>query len=167
MNYQSFLRPFVERKAEPHTITADDACAALMDAFAEQEPWAIAVVHESVRARCLRNIKEQRQAPHKATFIDTKGRARAVNTALSRPIRDEDSGDVVAHQLVIEWDMDAAQLNAVLAHLSQSAVELRGRIQVARALLDALARHPKCKTAREAWTADGKALDSIDLRAAA
>lgn len=167
MTYQSFLRPYVERKAEPHTLTADDAAPALMAAFAEGKPWAIAAVQEAARAKCLRDIKEQRRAPHRATFIDSKGRARTVHTAVSQPVRDEDSGDIIAHQLVIEWDMDAAQLNAVMARLSSAAVELRGRIQVARALLDAMGRHPEAKTAREAWAADGRALNEIDLRAAA
>lgn len=165
MNYQSFLRPFVERQSEPHTLTADEACDALLRAAADGQGWAKTVIAESVRARCLRNIKEQRQAPHRASFIDARGRKRTVNTAVSLPVRDDGSGDVIAHQLVIEWDMDAEQLNGVMARLSQAALEVRGRVQVARALLDALARHPECATARDAWAADGRSVDEIDLSA--
>ncbi len=167
MTYQSFLRPFVERQAEPHTLTADEARDALLTAAADGEEWAATVVSEAVRARCLRNIKEQRQAPHRAAFTDARGRKRTVNTAVSLPVRDEASGDVIAHQLVIEWDMGAEQLNAVMARLSQAALEVRGRVQVARALLDSIGRHPKAKTAREAWLADGRSIDEIDLSAGA
>lgn len=166
MTYQSFLRPYVERQAEPHTLTAEQAADALMKAFSDEQPWAVAVVREAVRARCLRNIKEQRQAPHRAEFVDSKGRRRSVNTAVSLPVRDVGTGDVVAHQLVIEWDMDAARLNDVLVRLSRDAREVRGRIQVAQALLAALSRHPECKTARQAWIADGRSINEINLSTA-
>lgn len=164
MTYDEFISEFVDR-SEPHTITATEATAALLDLADAHDPWAVSKVAELVRSQLVGDIKKRRKAPHQATYTDSGGRKRRINTMISQPVVDRESGDVVAFQGVLEWDMDAAQLNAYLAKLQRDSREVRDRIEAVRALLDAMQRHPECPTAREAWLADGRSLTEIDLSA--
>lgn len=159
-----FLRQFVDRN-EPHTISASEAAATLLDLALAGELWARDRLYLLARAALTKEIKEQRQSASIVQFTDGAGRKRRMKTAHSRPLVNEDTGEVESFQLVLAWDMDAAALNALLAELQRSSREVRERIAAVRALLDALARHPECATAREAWAADGRSVDEIDLSA--
>lgn len=164
MSYDEFFADHVNR-SEPHTVTATEAASALLSLALAGEIWAQQALFEKARAALTKDIKEARQAASVITYTDAVGKKRRMKTAVSVPVRDDDSGDVEAFQLVLVWDMDAAALNALLADLQRQSREVRERITAVRALLDALARHPECATAREAWLADGRSVDEIDLSA--
>lgn len=164
MSYDQFISEFVDR-AEPHTVSADDAAASLLDLALAGEGWALQHVYADLRAMELKNIKQRRQAASVVTFTDGSGRKRRMNTAVSRPQFDRATGELKSWQLVLAWDMDAAALNAHLLILQRESLEVRDRINAVRALLDALARHPECATARDAWAADGRTVAEIDLSA--
>ncbi len=129
------------------------------------EVWALSRLTDLARASLLKDIKERRQASSVVLFTDGAGRKRRMKTAHSRPQRDEATGEVTSWQLVLAWDMDAEALNALLLDLQRSHREAGQRVAAVRELLDVLARHPECATAREAWLADGRRLDEIDLSA--
>jgi transcription elongation GreA/GreB family factor len=164
MSYEDFLGDYVDRD-EPHTVSATDAARQLLDLAVAGELWARQRVFELTRAALIKEIKERRQAASEITFTDGAGRKRRMKTAHSRPMVNRESGEVESYQLVLAWDMDAEALNALLLDLQRSSREVRERIAAVRALIDALARHPECTTAREAWTADGRSTDEIDLSA--
>ena len=165
MTYPEFFAEFVERD-EPHTVSATEAAAALLDLALAGEPWARSALFDKARASLVKEVKEARQAASTITFTDAVGQKRRLKTAVSRPHRDPLTGDV-AVQLDLLWDMDQAGLFDLLADLQRSSREVRQRVAAVRALLDALERHPECTTAREAWVADGRSVDEIDLSAGA
>lgn len=165
MSYDEFLSDYVTRRGEPHTVTATDAAAALLDLALAGEMWARDRLFTLTRAALVGEIKERRQADSVVMFTDGSGRKRRMKTAISRPQVDRDSGEVESYQLVLAWDMDAAALNDLLRDLQRNSRELRERIAAVRALLDALDRHPECSTARDAWLAAGRSVDEIDLSA--
>lgn len=164
MSYEAFIRDYIDR-SEPHTDTATDAARDLLAEARAGEPWALTKLFDLARASLVREIKERRAAAHVITYIDGNGKKRRMNAAVSQPVYDEKSGEVAHYNLVIEWDMDARQLNRLMAQLQNAATEVAERRSAVRALLDALAAHPECATARDAWLAEGRSLDEIDLSA--
>lgn len=163
MSYPDFYAEYVARD-EPHTVSATEAAAALLDLALAGETWARSALFEKARAALVKEIKESRQAASTITFTDAGGHKRRLKTAVSRPHHDPITGDV-AVQLDLLWDMDETGLFDLLADLQRSSREVRQRVAAVRALLDALAKHPECTTAREAWTAEGRSFDEIDLSA--
>lgn len=164
MSYDDFLAQHVARD-EPHTLTATEAAASLLDLALAGEVWARDKMFDLARAALIKEIKERRQAASIVVYTDGAGRKRRMKTAVSRPQVNRETGEVESYQLVLAWDMDAEALNAVLLDLQRSSREVRERINAVRALLDALERHPRCRTARDAWLADGRSVDEIDLSA--
>ncbi len=162
--YDEFIGDYVIRD-EPHTVSATEASSALLSLALAGETWAQDRLYELARAALVKDIKDRRQAASVITFTDGAGRKRRMKTAVSRPQVDQESGESAGWQLVLAWDMTAEELNALLLDLQRSSREVRERITAVRALLDALAAHPECATAREAWQAEGRSLDEIDLSA--
>ena len=165
-DWRNLLTEYAGRcQVEPHTDVATDMAQALLDLYAAREPIGTTKVFEATRALCIEALKDFIAEPSKVTVITRSGRAYKKRTAVSRATLDRETGELVGYQMVIEWDMTSVELNALLADLTRNASELRVRISVVRALLDALDRHPECRTAREAWIADGRSTEQIDLSA--
>jgi hypothetical protein len=159
-----WLRPYTERAAEPHALSARDAAEHLLAQHTAGEPWAQEVLLSHLTDSLTRRIKAARQAGHVTTLIRGKRRAR-VKTMPSRPHVDQQTGEQLGWSLADLWDLDATGLRAVLAAQTSEQQGVIDRITVTRRLLDALARHPECTTAREAWLAEGRSHDEIDLSA--
>lgn len=164
MNVTAWLRPYVERQAEPHALSAEDAARDLLALALAGDEDAAAAVEARLRDSLTREIKTQRQNGHVTTLV-AGGRRSQVKTMPSKPLVSPDTGEQLGWSLTDLWDMTADDLAALLQRQLRERQSVSDRIAVTRRLLDALARHPDCATARQAWVADGRSLDEIDLSA--
>lgn len=166
MNLTLWLRPYVERPAEPHALSAEDAAHDLLALALTGEEGAAEAVRSRLRDALTREIKAQRQSGHVTTLVAGKRRTR-IKTMPSKPLVSVDTGEQMGWSLTDLWDMTNDELAALLQRQLRERVSVGDRITVTRRLLDALLRHPKAKTARDAWAADGRSIDEVNLSAGA
>lgn len=166
MNLTAWLRPYVQRPAEPHALTADDAAADLLDLALSGDTDAAAVCRGVLRDSLTRLIKSQRQAGHVTTLVAGARRSR-VKTMPSQPVVDDSTGEQLGWSLTDLWDMTHPQVQAQLYRWQRERQQVSDRIAVYRAVDRCMTAHPECATAREAWLADGRSTDKIDLSAGA
>lgn len=101
------------------------------------------------------------------TYIRADGRRVRKTVAYSRPMRSQVSGEIVGRQMQAWWGMSRAAILDLRREVVEQSVRLSDVIAALDALLSAMDRHPECATAREAWEADGRNVDEIDLGAVA
>jgi hypothetical protein len=101
------------------------------------------------------------------TYIRKDGRRVRRTVGYSRPMRAPDSGEIVARQMQAWWGMSRIAIVELRAEMFEQADRLADIITVLGQLIEAMDRHPDCATAADAWIADGRSLDEIQLDVAA
>jgi hypothetical protein len=97
------------------------------------------------------------------TFIRADGRRTRKTVAYSRPRRSAESGEIVGRQMQAWWGMARPAVEALRHELSAQGDRIADSVAGLDRVLAAMDRHPECATAREAWEADGRSVDEIDL----
>ena len=160
MSVTTWLRRYVDRKAEPHSESATDAAFDLLERAESGEQWAREATLIRLRDALTREIKTARQSGYTTTLV--KGERRAtVKTMPSQASVDPTTGEQLSWQLTELWDMNEAQLSELLAAQIRERRSADDRVTVTRKVLAVLKAHPDCATARCAWLADGRSLDEV------
>lgn len=166
IDFQNIKTGFVERMSEEsHTLLAGEFADVVLDAYAADEVWADSIVRTALHNYCRERLNEAHKQLHGVRAVMSSGRVRMVTASTIKRVRDEASGDIVGLQRAALWDFTRPELESELRELLSGRQELNDRIEVRRELLAAMDRHPECSTVREAWLADGRSLDEIDLSA--
>lgn len=136
-------------------------------AEAEDEDWAADTLTRwaisGADADYTRVFKDQ----NTVTYIRKDGTRMRKTVGYSRPMRSADSGEIIGRQLQAWWGMSRTAVAALVADQIEQSERLSDSIAALLQVLGAMDRHPECITAAEAWEADGRTLDEIELDVAA
>lgn len=156
--------------ADPDRLTdeiAADLVAFVQAAHAAGEYWAAQTMQRWEVEGATRDYNRAHKAVHAVTYIRRDGTRVRKTTSYSRPVRAAESGEIVAMQMQTWWGWSRAEVAEQYAEIGLQTARIGEVRSALRQLLDVMDQHPECDTAREAWLADGRALDEIDLSAAA
>lgn len=163
IQWKNFLTAGIDRlDHEPHTVIASDMADKLMRRL--DEPWVLGIVRTALHEYCRQALNEAHKTTHSVTAITGSGRRRRITSSVSKKKRDPGTGDVVARERTLVWNYRLAEIEAYCDELIRIGTEHRERQQAWLAVRDAVRLHPEM-TAAEAWTAEGRSLDEIDLTA--
>jgi hypothetical protein len=128
------------------------------------ESWAIAALERWDREGAEKDYEKAHTALNATIYITRDGRRKRKTTSYSLPKRDVATGEVTYEQKTL-WDYERPQLKGKRAELAAQ----RGHLDDAVAIFDRIDavwdRHPECRTARQAWEADGHSVSEVDLSA--
>lgn len=136
-------------------------------AHADGEQWASEVLMRWERNGADEDYGGAHKNLNTTTYIRADGRRVRKTVSYSRPVRSAVSGEIVGQQLQAWWHYSRAQLVELRRDMATQERQLADVVQAIGQLIDAMDRHPECETAREAWEADGRSVDEIDLGGAA
>jgi hypothetical protein len=163
IDWKNLLSAGIDRlDSEPHTDIASDMADRIMDRL--DEPWAQAVARAALHEHCRAALNRAHKAAHSVQAVTRSGRVRPITSSVSRKVRASDSGDIVGRQRTLVWNYRLAEIEAYCDELVRVGAEHRERMQAWFRVRDAVRRHPDL-TAAQAWVADGRSLDEIDLSA--
>jgi len=161
--WQNLLSRYIDQmEDQPHTDLARQMADELLDS---DDPWARSKVEQAVTSLCIKALNDAHKDLHSVTVTLRNGRKRKVTSSSVRQVRNSRSGDIVGLQRADWWAYDLAGIEAELVTVMNETAESREREQVLRAVRDVMRAHPDCTTAREAWAAEGRSVDEIDLSA--
>lgn len=135
----------------------------VLNAHAAGEPWAVEVLTRWDSEGADRDYSDAHKALNSITYIRADGRKVRKTTSYSRPTRSPESGEIVGQQMQAWWDMDRNELVALRSDMESQSDRLTDVVKAISRLIDALDRHPEISTAKEAWLAEGRSLEEIDL----
>lgn len=136
-------------------------------AYAAGEPWALETLSRWERDSADRDYTSAYKSLNSVTYITRDGTRRRKTTGYSRPIRSENSGEIIGREMTMWWDYSRAQLIDLRSERAIDAERLADITHAIDLLIGAMDAHPECATAREAWEAEGHAVTEIDLGEAA
>lgn len=131
-------------------------------ADAAGEPWAYEVIDRWSRVGAQGDYNKAFKACNSVTVYTARGKKRKT-TAYSRPKRSPESGEIVGYQMQTWWGMGRMEIAELERDLAIQVDQVADSLEQVRALAAAMDRHPDCATAADAWVADGRSLDEIDL----
>jgi hypothetical protein len=127
------------------------------------EPWAADVLARWETAGADADYTKVFKDLNTVTYIRADGRRVRKTVAYSRPMRSQASGEIVGRQMQAWWGMSRSAILDLRREVAELSIRLSDVIAALDALIDAMTRHPEFATAREAWEADGRSVDEIDL----
>lgn len=130
------------------------------------EPWALDVIERWEREGAERDYEAAHTALNTTTYIRHDGKRVKKTTSYSTPVRASDSGEVAYVQQSF-WDYERAPFVGKRNEMAAQGARIEDVVAAMDLVLAAWDRHPDALTAREAWTADGRSIDEIDLNEAA
>jgi hypothetical protein len=151
--------------ARPKSDIREQIVHRVLVALDAGEQWAVEVVERWQREGAEADYERAHRALNTTTYIRRDGRRVRKTVSYSQPKRAVDTGSVVEYRQMSFWDYSLAELLDKHGEI----VAQGGRLaEIAAALglvIAAMRRHPGCRTARDAWLADGHDLGEIDLSA--
>jgi hypothetical protein len=132
-------------------------------ADAAEEPWAADVLTRWIVAGAGDDYSKVFKDQNHVTYIRADGTRTKRTVGYSRPQRSKETGAVVGWQMQAWWFMSRAAIEELRLELLGQGVRLADVVAALDLILSAMDRHPKAKTACEAWLADGHSVDEIDL----
>lgn len=155
-----------EQSIPKHKLT-EQIVANVQAAHARGEQWALDVVARWDLAGADDDYTKAFKEMNTVTFIRADGRRQRKTVAYSRPMRSKEDGMIVGRQMQAWWGMSRTAIAELRAELADADERTRDIIAMLDRIIAAMDRHPQCATAAEAWEADGRNLDEIDLAGAA
>jgi len=101
------------------------------------------------------------------TYIRADGRRVRKTVAYSRPQRSVATGEIIGRQMQAWWGMSRAAVEDLRSEMFEQGERIDDVITALDHLVAAMDRHPECSTAREAWEAEGRSVEEINLGGAA
>jgi hypothetical protein len=135
-------------------------------AYAAEERWALETLSRWEREGADGDYTKAHKALNGVTYIRRDGRRVRKTTSYSRPVRSEESGEIIGYQMEAWWDYSRARLVELRSDIAIQTGRLADVLRMIDLLIDAMDAHPECVTAREAWEAEGHTVTEIDLGAA-
>lgn len=164
--YWAMVRKLVdsgqEQSIPKHDLTAE-IVTNVYKADNDGEDWAAEVLDRWALAGASKDYTESYKDANHVTFIRADGRRQRKTVAYSRPMRDKADGTIVGRQMQAWWGMSRVAVAELRAEMAESAERQLDIIAMLDRIIAAMDRHPQCATAAEAWQADGRDLDEIDL----
>lgn len=164
--YWQLVRNLVEAGNEaglPKHEIREDIVHQVHTAHAAGEHWAAEVLTRWGSAGADADYTRVFKNRNSVTYITADGRRVRKTVAYSLPQRSVESGQVIGRQLQAWWEMSPAAVGLLRDEIAQQGDRLADLLVALDLLLAAIARHPKAKTVGEAWLADGRSVDEIDL----
>lgn len=161
--YRQHVADLASAQEAPKGEIAAEIVDLVHAAHAAGEPWAEATFRRWEIEGAGRDYTAAHKNLHSVTYIRRDGRRVRKTTSYSRPQRSAESGEIVGMQMQSWWDWQRPEVEAQFADIQAQDDRLREVVDALRQILAAMDRHPDCATARDAWLADGRALDEIDL----
>jgi hypothetical protein len=152
-----------QQDAEPKRLIVEEIVNHVEAALAAGEPWAQSVAARWALAGAAKDYTDAFKALNSTTYIRADGRRVRKTVAYSRTRRDEASGQVVGQQMQAWWSMSRYQLMDLRRDITEQRDRLDDVVTALDQVIAAMERHPYCVTARDAWLADGRDLDEVDL----
>jgi hypothetical protein len=149
--------------AQPKAQIREDIIAEVHASYAAGEVWAIETLMRWERDGADRDYTTVHKKLNSVTYITGDGRRVRKTMSYSRPTRSPESGKVVGQQMQTWWGMSRSALVDLQNSLVIQVDNLGVVVQALDQLIAAMDRHPECATAREAWEADGRSVNEIDL----
>lgn len=150
-------------EARPKHEVREDIVHQVTAAAAAGERWAIETVTrwelDGAAADYTRAFKNM----NTTTYITRGGRRVRKTVAYSRPTRDAVTGEIIGQQMQSWWCMSRGAIAHLRNDLANQANNLEDAVAAVDQIIEAYDRHPHCATAREAWEADGRSTDEINL----
>lgn len=131
-------------------------------AYATGEPWALEVMERWQREGAERDYESAHTALNTTTYIRRDGKRVKKTTSYSTPVRTSDSGEIAYVQQSF-WDYERAPFVGKRNEMAAQGARIADVVAAMDLVIAAWDRHPDAQTARDAWTADGRSLDEIDL----
>jgi hypothetical protein len=148
---------------KPKRQIADEIVVRVLADFEGGEPYAAETLQRWDREGAGRDYTRSHKSHHTTTYITRTGRRIKKTISYSRPIRAPRTGDVIGRQEQLWWGWNLAE---VIEHRSEMAAQREALADIVEAhdrIIAVMTRHPECRTAREAWEADGRSIAEIDL----
>lgn len=167
MSRESAYRQMVADLAATGDLLNDEIAAQIANtvhaAHAAGEPWADYVLQRWDTAGASKDYREAYKELHSVRLHTRDGRVVKKTIAYSRPKRSAESGEVVGTQLQSFWLMRRPEIEDLLRDIATQKTRLAEVIETLQEVLAVMDRHPECETACDAWLAEGRGLDEIDL----
>lgn len=135
-------------------------------ALDDGEPWALEVVQRWQCAGAEADYERAHRELNTTTYIRRDGRRIRKTVSYSRPKRSGEDGSIVAWVQDSFWDYDLPTIINKRSDLAAQGALLMESAAAFDLVIEVMLSHPGCKTAREAWLADGRDLAEIDLNQA-
>lgn len=161
--YRQHVADLASAQDVPKAEVAASLVEFVLAGHAAGEPWADQTMQRWEREGAARDYSAAHKSLHSITYIRRDGRRVRKTTSYSRAVRSENSGDIVAMQMQSWWTWTRAEVAEQFADIGVQTARIGEVRNALRQLLEVMDRHPECETAREAWLAEGRALDEIDL----
>lgn len=136
-------------------------------ANAAGEAWAADVIGRWESAGADADYTRVFKDMNTITYVRADGRRMRKTVAYSRGMRSRASGEIIGRQMQAWWGMSRAAILELRRELYGQGERIADAVAALDQLLAAMDRHPDCATARDAWEADGRSVDEIDLSAVA
>lgn len=136
-------------------------------ADAADEYWAAETLTRWALEGARRDYNNVHKKVHGVMCITRGGRRVRKTTSYSRPIRSDDSGEIIGYQLQAWWGFGRVQLLELRRDIAEQIERQNDSLEAIDRLIAAMERHPDARTARDAWEADGHSVSEIDLGEAA
>ena len=127
------------------------------------EPWAADVRMRWESAGADADYTRVFKDMNTVTYIRRDGRRARKTVAYSISTRAADSGQIVGQQMQAWWEMSRPAMEQLRADMAVQGERIGDVVTAIDRILEAWDRHPKCRTPREAWEADGHSVNEIDL----
>lgn len=164
--YWTFVRSIVERghqNGRPKHEIREEIVDYVTTASHDGEVWAAEVMQRWERTAADEDYTKVFKDLNTVTYIRADGRRARKTVAYSRPKRSKEDGAIIGQQVQAWWYMDRAAVAELRRDLFGQSESLADVVAALDRILAAMDRHPDCKTALEAWEADGHDVGEIDL----
>lgn len=165
-DYWAIVRHAVESGQSsglPKHEIREDIVAQVQAAQADGETWAAETLMRWEREGADRDYTKAFKDLNTVTYIRADGRRTRKTVAYSRPQRSVEDGSIIGQQMQAWWGMSRPAIEALRDEVASQAERMGDVVTALDQLAAAMDRHPDCKTAREAWEADGHDVSEIDL----
>lgn len=133
-------------------------------AEAAGEPWALDVLFRWANEGAERDYEKAHGELNTTTYIRHDGTRMKKTTSYATPKRSAESGEIAFVQQTF-WDYERVPFVGKRNELEAQGARIADVVAAFDAVLAAWDRNPDCRTAREAWEADGHSTDEIELAA--
>lgn len=168
--YWNHVRDLVEsghQQGRPKHEVREEIVHRVHAAESAGEDWASETLTRWATAGADADYTKVFKDQNTVTYIRRDGRRVRKTVGYSRPIRSSDSGEIVGRQMQLWWGMSRAAIVELRAEIAEQAERTADILAVLDRLIESMDRHPDCASAAEAWEADGRSLDEIELDVAA
>lgn len=134
-------------------------------ALGQGEPWAAEVMMRWHLEGAERDYEQAHKSMNTTTYIRKDGMRVRKTVSYSQPKRSAETGAVEEWVQGAFWEYSLPEMLNKRNELDAQDKRLAEIVTAFDVVIAAMKRHPDCKTAREAWLADGHDLAEIQLAA--